>query len=253
MERRTGSGEPAEADVPTSGSTPSPASPTRPTDAFTAGPRPRGPRSAVAEEGDEKEEKEDGGILGFFRELPVLIVVAFALALLLKTFLIQAFYIPSGSMEPTLEPGDRVLVMKAFDTPERGDIIVFEDPNPGREPDRGVVGGFLHWLSEGLGFARPVDEDFIKRVIGLPGETVEIRDGRLYVDGVLTPEPYLTGRPDKRDYGPTTVPDGMLFVLGDNRRNSNDSRFGLGFVPRDKVVGEAFVVIWPPSRIGWMR
>lgn len=249
MERRTGSDEPAEAAAPTTGSNPYAASPARPTDAFSAGARSQVPEETEPEKRDEKK----GGGLAFFRELPVLIVVAFALALLLKTFLIQAFYIPSGSMEPTLMPGDRVLVMKAFDTPERGDIIVFEDPNPGREPDRSVVGGFLHWLSEGLGFARPADEDFIKRVIGLPGETVEIRDGKLYVDGARIREPYLTGPPDKRDYGPTTVPEGTLFVLGDNRRNSNDSRYGLGFIPRDKVVGEAFVIIWPPSRIGWLR
>jgi signal peptidase I len=197
-------------------------------------------------------ERDRHGKGAFLRELPVLVVIAFALAIVLKTFLIQAFYIPSGSMEPTLEPGDRVLVMKAFDTPERGDIVVFENPDPGAEPDRGIVGGFLNWLSEGLGFARPVDEDFIKRVIGLPGETVELRDGRLLVDGVEIPEPYLQGPPDTRDFGPVEVPEGELFVLGDNRLNSNDSRYGLGFVPKDKVVGEAFVVIWPPSRMGWL-
>ena len=184
--------------------------------------------------------------------LPALIVIALIVAILVKTFLIQAFYIPSGSMEPTLKPGDRVLVMKAFDTPQRGDIVVFENPKPGRQPDRGIVDGFLHWLSEGLGFARPVDEDFIKRVIGLPGETVELRNGTLLVDGLEVDEPYLRGPTDTRDFGPVQVPKDKLFVLGDNRLNSNDSRYGLGFVPRDKVVGEAFVVIWPPSRVGWL-
>jgi signal peptidase I len=188
----------------------------------------------------------------FLKELPVLVLIAFGLAIVLKTFLVQAFYIPSGSMEPTLKPGDRVLVMKAFDTPQRGDIVVFEDPKPGKQPDRGLVGGFLHWLSEGLGFARPADEDFIKRVIGLPGETVELRNGTLLVDGLEVDEPYLRGPIDTRDFGPVRVPRDALFVLGDNRLNSNDSRYGLGFVPRDKVVGEAFVVIWPPSRIGWL-
>lgn len=209
-------------------------------DAFQAGPR-------------EGREKKARGSLAFLRELPVLVLVAFALAILLKTFVVQAFYIPSGSMEPTLEPGDRVLVMKAFDTPQRGDIIVFEEPRPGKEPDRGIVSGFFHWLSEGLGFARPADEDFIKRVIGLPGETVELRNGKLFVDGAQISEPYLRGPPDTRDYGPVEVPEGKLFVLGDNRLNSNDSRYGLGFVPRDRVVGEAFIIIWPPSRIGWLR
>jgi signal peptidase I len=90
-------------------------------------------------------------------------------------------------------------------------------------------------------------------VIGLPGEVVEIRGGRLLVDGARVPEPYLTGPPDTRDYPPTTVPAGSLFVLGDNRLNSNDSRFGLGFVPIDKVIGRAFVIMWPPSRAGWLH
>ena len=198
--------------------------------------------------------KDDGkGARSFLHELPILILLALGLAIVLKTFVVQAFYIPSGSMEPTLEPGDRVLVTKVLSRPSRGDVIVFADPNDGRSQDRGIVGGFLHWLSEGLGFARPEHEDFIKRVIGLPGETVEIRDGRLFVDGRRIVEPYLRGPVDTRDYGPTTVPAGRLFVLGDNRLNSNDSRFGLGFVPADKVVGRAFVIIWPPSRSGWVH
>ncbi len=196
---------------------------------------------------------EDRGVLSFLRELPVLVLLAFGLALLLKTFVVQAFYIPSGSMEPTLMPGDRVLVEKVLYHPSRGDIVVFQDPHPGNEPDRGLVGGFLHWLSEGLGFSQPVDEDFIKRVIGLPGDVVELRHGKLYVNGERMPQPYLSGARDRRDYGPTKVPAGALFVLGDNRLNSNDSRFGLGFVPEDKVIGKAFVRIWPVSRIGWLR
>jgi signal peptidase I len=189
----------------------------------------------------------------FLRELPILILIAFGLAIVLKTFFVQAFYIPSGSMEPTLQPGDRVLVRKVLYEPERGDIVVFSDPQGRPGPDRGLVGGFLHWLSEGLGFARPEHEDFIKRVIGLPGETVELRNGRLYVDGIRIREAYLQPPLDTRDYGPEQVPEGELFVLGDNRLNSNDSRFGLGFVPVDKVIGRAFVIVWPPSRIGWLR
>ena len=197
--------------------------------------------------------RTDRGLLSFLREVPVLIVLAFALALLLKTFVVQAFYIPSGSMEPTLMPGDRVLVEKVLYHPHRGDVIVFQDPHPGTPPDRGLIGGFLHWLSEGLGLARPPDEDFIKRVIGMPGDVVELRRGELYVNGRAVPEPYLHGPPDTRPYGPVRVPAGSLFVLGDNRLNSNDSRFGLGFVPMSKVVGKAFVIIWPPSRMGWLR
>jgi signal peptidase I len=193
------------------------------------------------------------GILSVLRELPVLIVLAFALAILIKTFVIQAFFIPSGSMEPTLSPGDRVLVLKVLDEPSRGDVVVFADPLGRAGEDRGLVGGFVHWLSETLGFARPEHEDFIKRVIGLPGEVIELRNGRLFVNGHRVPEPYLAGRSDTRDYGPVEVPPDSLFVLGDNRLNSNDSRFGLGFVPTDKVIGRAFVIIWPPSRVGWVH
>jgi signal peptidase I len=108
-------------------------------------------------------------------------------------------------------------------------------------------------LSSTLGIERPEHEDFIKRVIGLPGETVELRDGRLFVDGTRIHEPYLKGAVDTREYGPVRVPKGALFVLGDNRLNSNDSRFGLGFVPVDKVVGRAFAIVWPPARVGWIH
>ncbi|HKN80720.1 MAG TPA: signal peptidase I [Actinomycetota bacterium] len=189
----------------------------------------------------------------FLHELPILFIVALAVAIVLKTFVVQAFFIPSGSMEPTLEPGDRVLVQKVVYGPDRGDVIVFSDPQGRPGPDRGIVGGFVHWLSSTLGIERPEHEDFIKRVIGLPGETVELRDGRLFVDGVRIHEPYLKGAVDTRDYGPVKVPEAALFVLGDNRLNSNDSRFGLGFVPVDKVVGRAFAIVWPPSRVGWIH
>jgi signal peptidase I len=196
-------------------------------------------------------EQEEGG--SFLRELPVLFIVALAVAIVLKTLVVQAFFIPSSSMEPTLEPGDRVLVQKVVYGPDRGDVIVFSDPKGRPGPDRGIVGGFVHWLSSTLGIERPEHEDFIKRVIGLPGETVELRDGRLYVDGVRMQEPYLKGAVDTRDYGPVRVSEGALFVLGDNRLNSNDSRFGLGFVPVEKVVGRAFAIVWPPSRVGWIH
>jgi signal peptidase I len=249
-ERQPGSFEPADGSRVTGNMTDVPSDPPRRFDgawAFSAD------ESVVAPPTEQRERARRGGVLSFLRELPVLILLAFALALLLKTFVVQAFYIPSGSMEPTLMPGDRVLVEKVLYHPDHGDIIVFEDPKPGDGPDRGIVGGFLHWLSQGLGFSQPVDEDFIKRVIGLPGETVELRNGRLFVNGERVAQPYLSGEPDVRDYGPKTVPPGSLFVLGDNRLNSDDSRFGLGFVPEDRVIGKAFVLIWPPSRIGWLH
>ena len=192
--------------------------------------------------------------LGFFGELPILVLTALVLALIIKAFLFQAFYIPSGSMEPTLMPGDRVLVNKVpyyFHDPHRGEIIVFENPDPNAQEDRGVVGGFVHWLAQGLGFSTNPDEDFIKRVIGLPGDTVEGKDGYVFVNGTKLDEPYLSQK--TRPFDEVEVPAGDLFVMGDNRRASNDSRFGLGFVPISKVVGRAFVKIWPPGRMGLLH
>jgi signal peptidase I len=194
-----------------------------------------------------------------WREIPVLLVIALVSAVVIKSFLIQAFSIPSVSMSPTLERGDRILVCRIctdLGQLQRGEIIVFSNPHPGPAADRGVVGGVLHWLEEGLGVAQPEDKDYVKRVIGLPGEVVELHDGTLYVDSVAMDEPYLNPEPDTHPYGPVTVPDGMLFVLGDNRAHSGDSRFppptGLGFVPQDAVIGKAFVIVYPPSRWGWL-
>ena len=194
------------------------------------------------------------GILGFLGEIPGLVLMAFVLALIIRTFLFQAFFIPSPSMEPTLIQGDRVLVNKVpyyFHDPRREDIIVFSNPNPEATPDRGFVGGFFHWLFQGLGFQQPENEDFIKRVVGLPGDVVEGMHGSVYVNGVKLIEPYLTQH--TQPFPATTVPAGKLFVMGDNRGNSLDSRFGLGFVPIDNVIGKAFVKIWPPSRAGLLH
>lgn len=200
------------------------------------------------------EKKKRNPMLRFMGELPGLIIIAFILALLIKSFLVQAFFIPSGSMEPTLKPGDRVLVVKVpyyFHDPRRGDIIVFADPHPSPDSKRGVVGGFFHWVVQGLGVQHPDNEDFIKRVIGLPGDTVWAKGGSVYVNGVKLIEPYLTQQ--TADFAHTPVPQGDLFVMGDNRGNSLDSRFSLGFIPIDKVIGKADLVIWPPSRLGLLH
>jgi signal peptidase I len=216
-------------------------------------------RASIEEPEPEKKPKKPPksprhGILGFLGEVPGLVLMAFVLAILIRTFLFQAFFIPSPSMEPTLKEGDRVLVNKIpyyFHDPRRGDIVVFSNPNPSAETDRGVVSGFFHWLFQGLGFQQPEDEDFIKRVIGLPGDVVEGKRGAVYVNGEKLREPYLTQK--TQPFEATTVPEGKLFVMGDNRRNSLDSRFTLGFVPIDKVIGEAFIKIWPPSRFGLLH
>ncbi|MEX2406955.1 MAG: signal peptidase I, partial [Actinomycetota bacterium] len=161
----------------------------------------------------------------FVGSTPFLVLVALAVAILVKTFLIQAFYIPSESMVPTLQVGDRVFVNKlAYDIGDlgRGDVIVFENPHPEQLPERSAVSAFLHWLGEGIGFAQPADEDFIKRVIGLPGETIEIRDNVVSIDGEPLDEPYLTdaARQSNGDFPETRIPAGHLFMMGDNRGNS---------------------------------
>jgi signal peptidase I len=195
-----------------------------------------------------------GAIVGFFRELPGLLILALILALLIKTFLIQAFYIPSGSMEHTLDVGDRVLVNKVvyhLHPPRRGDIVVFSDPHPNvLQAHRSWWSAFIHWLTDGLGVTQNPNKDFIKRVIGLPGETVEVRHGVVLINGSPLTEHYLGPVPSVRDFPAHRVPNESLFVMGDNRGDSNDSTGTLGDIPLDKVVGRAFVIIWPPSRIG---
>ncbi len=178
------------------------------------------------------------------REAVVLGAIALGLAFLIKVFLLQAFYIPSGSMLNTLQLDDRLLVEKVsylFSEPERGDVVVFRRPDaPERTGLQEAVRSFL----EGFGLIRPDDDiDLVKRIIGLPGETISIRDGVVHVDGRPLEEPYVL--PDGRSFSAVTVPEGHYFMLGDNRGNSDDSRYTLGMVPRENFVGRAFVIIWP--------
>ena len=193
----------------------------------------------------------------FLAELPVLVLVAFVLALLLKTFLVQAFYIPSESMVPSLEVGDRVLVNKvvySLREPERGEIVVFRDNSDLQGVDSRSVGErVLDFLTSGLG-APPSERDFIKRIIGLPGDTIEVRDGVVFINGVPLEESLATQggyllEEDQSDFPATVVPEDEYFMMGDNRRNSADSRSALGTVPRDDLIGRAFVVIWPVNRV----
>lgn len=203
-------------------------------------------------EGGEQEEKKDT-FVDFLKELPILIVVAFAIALLIKTFLFQAFFIPSGSMENTLLVNDRVLVCKVnpiFDCkqPKGGDVVVFVAPQAVQTvvPDRGPLGDFWNSLLEGLGLRKP-ENDFIKRVIATEGQTIEIREGVVFVDGEKIKEPYLHDQTPLPDFAPLEVPQDKVFVMGDNRLNSQDSR-SFGPISESSIVGKAFVLIWPPDR-----
>jgi signal peptidase I len=191
--------------------------------------------------------------LPLWLEFPLLIGAALLIAVIIKTFLFQAFWIPSSSMEDTLQIYDRVLVSKLsyeFSDISQLDVIVFDDPRAGFEqPDEDALERAIRNLKESIGLATPQSE-FIKRVIGLPGDTVEGRDGSVFVNDVRLDEPYLK-QPELpiRPFGPVVVPANSLFVMGDNRRASQDSRF-FGPIPVDDVVGKAFVIIWPLSRAG---
>jgi signal peptidase I len=203
-----------------------------------------------------------------WQELPLLLLVAFCLAVLIRTFLVQAFYIPSGSMENTLLVGDRVLVNKVvYDMrdPVRGEIVVFRGTDSWApevtEPLSQTFGAKLgRTVGDLIGISRPGERDFIKRVIGLPGDKVACCDakGRITVNGEAVDEPYVTENspldaPENprqctsRRFAEVTVPPGEMFVMGDHRAVSQDARCQ-GAVPIGNVIGRAFVIVWPTSR-----
>lgn len=184
-----------------------------------------------------------------FREYAESFLIAVVLALVVRTFFLQAFKIPTGSMRPTLMEGDRILVNKvvygiripiaswrlpALDEPKRGDLVVFRSPE---DPRR----------------------DFIKRLVAVGGDEVEIRDLRLWVNAAPLADPPLFQQRlyyNRGPYGqrgkPVKVPAGHYFFLGDNSASSRDSRYW-GFLPKSNLVGRAFVVYWPPRRIRWLK
>jgi signal peptidase I len=164
-------------------------------------------------------------------EWGAILVVAVLAAILIRTFVVQPFFIPSGSMEPTLAVGDRVLVNKLsyhVHSVHRGDIIVFTKPANDNSP--GV-------------------KDLIKRVIGLPGETISGQNGHVLIDGRQLAEPWLPKGETTSPFPSTAIPAGDYFMMGDNRGDSADSRI-IGPVPRHLFIGRAFVRVWPVSRIG---
>jgi signal peptidase I len=187
-------------------------------------------------------------------ELGLLVVLPVLAALTLKTYVAQAFYIPSGSMEPKLEKGDRVIVSKLayrLDSPSRGDVVVFHPPVSRAEDKSSLPVRVVHDALEAFGVRSPGDDTFIKRVIGLPDEIVEGRDGGVFVNGERLEEPYLGAHVVTGDFKAVHVGSDQLFVLGDNRPNSSDSR-SFGPIPRSSVVGEATTRAWPPQRTGFL-
>lgn len=209
-------------------------------------------------------------LLRFLRDLLIILVVAFTVSFFLKTFLIRSFYIPSGSMEHTLEIDDRILVNQLVPDVvgvQRGDVVVFRDPGgwlslppsarmPTPTPFEKVL--------QVLGLAADTSTDYVvKRIIGIGGDRVACCDanGRITVNGVPLDEPYAVvpegkHRVSDMDFD-VVVPEGSVWVMGDNRYSSMDSRYhqdepGHGFVSEDEIVGRAFVLNWPLSRFTWL-
>ncbi len=184
----------------------------------------------------------------FWKELPILIGISVVVAIVIKTFFFQAFYIPSASMVPSLEVNDRVLVNKLsyqFGAIERGDILVFDSPEA-VEVERSLVQRMIRRVGEATGLVSP-DTVLIKRVVALPGETIAIRDNQVYINDSPIAEPYLRDGVTTRDFEEMTVPADHVFMMGDNRNSSRDSRV-FGPIHKDDVVGRAFVRVWPASR-----
>ena len=194
----------------------------------------------------------------FLAELPFLIIIAVAVAVIIKTFFVQTFWIPSGSMIPELEVNDRVMVNRlayAFAAePERGDIVVFDSPfaDGDAEDDEPVIRIVLRTIGESLGLSTAaVPDDLIKRVVGVGGETVEIRDNVVLIDEEALDEPYLPQGVNMADMAPRTLRADEVFVMGDNRNGSVDSR-RFGPITLDHIVGRTFVRIWPFSRFEFL-
>jgi signal peptidase I len=222
---------------------------------------------SVAAESPVEPAKKKKSMWAQVAELPILIVFAFLIAVVIKTFLVQAFFIPSLSMLPTLERGDRVLVEKVgyrLGSAERGDIIVFaREIIASQLPDRPWYDDARTFVRELLGLPTGRENDFIKRVVAAGGDVITYTGTPrvLEVNGQRVAEPYL--RRSDRDSAKITavdcpgkmpatddgcrVPDGQVFVMGDNRSNSMDSRF-IGPIDEADIVGRAFVILWPPGR-----
>ena len=235
------------------------------------------PRRSRSEErgGSHRRRAKPAKKRSFWKELPILLVIALVLTILIQTFLAKVFMIPSGSMEATLHgcpgcTGDRILVDRVtydFTEPSPGDVIVFKGPPawvnneiPPQESGNIVVQG-LRGLGSLVGFAPADERDFVKRVIAVGGQTVQCCDqqGRMIVDGKSLDEPYIywdnPSIQEQKTFEPVKVPAGMVWVQGDIRNNSDDSRYqgggGVnGAVPVDNIIGKARIIVLPPSRWG---
>jgi signal peptidase I len=198
------------------------------------------------------------------REFPILVIVALAVSLIIKTFLVQFFYIPSGSMENTLQINDRVAVNKLpfiSKSIDRGDVVVFRDPanwlpEQYAQNQNKVVAKFKDGLVLVGVLPNPAKQYLVKRVIGVAGDNVVGKDGIVTINGKPTDEPYIFAgnKASELDFN-ITVPAGKIWVMGDHRGSSADSRYhqddvNNGFVPLSKVTGQVFAIIWPVKNFG---
>ncbi|MDO4281531.1 MAG: signal peptidase I [Peptococcaceae bacterium] len=177
-------------------------------------------------------EKETGRVMGVFKDYILPVVIALAIVIVLRMFVLGMYYVPSGSMIPTLQINDKVVVTKLsykMHEPERGDVVVFKYP-PNEE--------------QGL-----PEKDYVKRLIGLPGEKLEIKNNTVYINDMPVEEPYVNSNTNMPDYGPITIPEGEYFMMGDNRNDSSDSRVW-GFVPEEYLIGKAQLIYWPLAHVG---
>lgn len=196
-------------------------------------------------------------------ELVVTVAVAVVLALLIQAFIVKPYKIPSGSMEPTLGINQRVLTNRLIEHPSVGDIVVFHPPAGATDENTGTGVGTCGNPNQGLDHPQACDvptpqessQTFIKRVVGGPGDTIQIINGHVYRNGVREKDSYIiqcgAGDTDCNFRTPIKVPPGDYFMMGDNRPDSDDSRFW-GPVPDKWIIGVAFFTYWPPDRIGFL-
>ncbi|GAC1532483.1 MAG: signal peptidase I [Acidimicrobiales bacterium] len=187
-------------------------------------------------------------------ELPIIAALAVVIVVVLRALVVQPFYIPSASMVPQLQVNDKIVVSRLsyrIHRPRRGDVIVFDRP-PGAALDRHslTTGGPLAFATRRLGLVPRTDE-FVKRVVGLPGEIIEGRSGHVYVNGALLVEPYLRPGLRTEPFAVHRVPAGQLWVMGDNRGDSEDSRF-FGTIRTSTIVGRAILKVWPVTRVSFL-
>lgn len=227
---------------------------------------------ATSPDDTEQPQRKRSGLLAFLRDVAVILLAAVLISFLIKTFLVRSFYIPSSSMEETLQINDRIMVNQL--TPKvfslnRGDVVVFTDPGgwlsgqASAESNHTPLQEFFENALSVIGLTAPDSNDhLVKRVIGLPGDHVSCCtvEGLVEINGEAIEEPYVqkpAGEINNASTFDVTVPADSLFVMGDNRYYSRDSRFQTGtplkgFVPISSVVGQAFVITWPVDRWSWI-